>query len=303
MYDIVGDIHGHYDLLVKLLTRMGYKYDGKIYVHPDRQVIFVGDFINRGDQIRSTVKLVRRMVESGSALSVLGNHEFNAILYSTLDKSGKLLRKQLPRYRLPLEKTLKEYAGYEEEWDDTVKWFRTLPLYLDLGEIRVVHGGWNDAHIATLNKYKGDDDKLKKRLLKEYLSNVELNTAITELVKGVELQLPKDLIIKDSNGLAYRRFRIKWWESPVGKTFREISFGNRFVLPEYTVPVEVLPEIEEYPNDAPPVFMGHYCLDEDDLFIKQNLFCVDCCLSRNKKLAAYRWNGESSLVASHLITT
>jgi len=46
-------------------------------------VVFVGDFIDRGPKIRETLHLVRDMVESGNALSVMGNHEFNAISFHT----------------------------------------------------------------------------------------------------------------------------------------------------------------------------------------------------------------------------
>ncbi len=301
MYDVIGDIHGYHGLLVKLLVKLGYQKKGKSFFHSDRKAVFVGDFINRGDEIKETVRLVRKMVEQGSALAVLGNHELNAILYSTLDNSGKLLRKQLPRYKMPLMRTLYEYEDAKSEWSDTVKWFRTLPVYLDLEGIRVVHGGWNDEHIRTLERYKDGATKLKKKLLKEYLLNPELNKALSELVKGVELELPHDLILRDTNGLSHRRFRVKWWEKAEGKTFSEISFGNRFQLPAYTIPKEIIPELLPYPDDAPPVFLGHYCLDRSELMIKHNIFCVDQCVARNHKLVAYRWQGESVLTEDHVI--
>jgi hypothetical protein len=301
MYDVIGDIHGYHDLLVRLLTKMGYQKRGKSFFHHDRKAVFVGDFINRGSGIKETVRLVRRMVEQGSALAVLGNHEFNAILYSTLDKSGKLLRKQLPRYKMPLMKTLYEYEDFKSEWVDTVKWFRTLPVYLDLGGIRVVHGGWNDDHIHTFEQYNNGETKLRKKFLKEFLINPGLNKALNELIKGVELELPRDLILRDSNGLSHRRFRIKWWEQTEGKTFRDVSFGNRFQLPSYTIPKEISPIIVPYPDDAPPVFLGHYCLDRTELMIKHNIFCVDQCVARNHKLVAYRWQGETWLTEDHVV--
>ena len=45
MYDIIGDIHGHASRLERLLERMGYERDADSWRHPDRQAIFVGDFI------------------------------------------------------------------------------------------------------------------------------------------------------------------------------------------------------------------------------------------------------------------
>ena len=44
-YDIIGDIHGHADELVKLLTHLGYKDSSDGYVHESRKVIFLGDLL------------------------------------------------------------------------------------------------------------------------------------------------------------------------------------------------------------------------------------------------------------------
>ncbi len=44
MYDIVGDIHGHADTLERLLDRLGYREQRGVYRHPERKLIFVGDW-------------------------------------------------------------------------------------------------------------------------------------------------------------------------------------------------------------------------------------------------------------------
>ena len=46
MYDIIGDVHGHYTLLKKLLKSLGYEKDTSGYHHPERKAVFVGDFLN-----------------------------------------------------------------------------------------------------------------------------------------------------------------------------------------------------------------------------------------------------------------
>lgn len=302
MYDIIGDIHGHYNLLVKLLKKLGYKKNDAAYFHPERKAIFTGDFINRGPNIRATVQLIRNMVEQGSAFTILGNHELNAILYATIDKSsGKSLQKHLPRYRLPLMNTLNEYQNYPEEFTDTIKWFRHLPIHLDFGSIRVVHGGWNDEYISIVEKYKQGEPKLKKSFLKAYLNNKELSTALNGLIKGTEFQLPKDLLLKDNKGIVRRTFRIKWWEQPTGKTFSELAFGNRFELPAYSIPKELLPNITPYPADAPPVFLGHYCLNKKALIFQGNICCIDTCVVKSQRLSCYRWNGEQELSIDHFV--
>jgi hypothetical protein len=62
MYDIIGDIHGHADELVQLQEKLGYRKDQGIYHHPGRQVIFLGDFIDRGPQIHRVLEIVRPMM-------------------------------------------------------------------------------------------------------------------------------------------------------------------------------------------------------------------------------------------------
>ena len=83
MYDIIGDIHGHADELVELLQKLGYKESSQVFRHPSRQVIFCGDFIDRGPRIRDTIAIARNMCEANAAQAVMGNHELNALAFHT----------------------------------------------------------------------------------------------------------------------------------------------------------------------------------------------------------------------------
>ena len=165
-YDIIGDIHGYASLLKQLLTGMGYKRVNGIWCHPERKAIFVGDFINRGPEIRETLLLVRAMVESGSAMAILGNHEYGSILYHIKDDKGTFMSRHIAGNRTQIQKTLTVYKTLEEEWKGHLKWMRSLPFFLDLGEIRIVHAYWNDEEIARLKEFlpKGP---LKKKFLRE----------------------------------------------------------------------------------------------------------------------------------------
>ena len=84
--DIVGDIHGEYDALVQLLAHLGYDHEGH---HPEgRHLVFVGDFCDRGPDSPSVLGLVGRMLASGNAHGVLGNHEINLLREDAKDGSG-----------------------------------------------------------------------------------------------------------------------------------------------------------------------------------------------------------------------
>src|SRR6266702_3456018 len=77
-FDIIGDVHGCFDELMELLTKLGYE-TGKsagAWHHPEgRKMVFVGDLVDRGPKIPEVVRLVMDSVNFGSALCVPGNHD------------------------------------------------------------------------------------------------------------------------------------------------------------------------------------------------------------------------------------
>src|SRR5215475_12787232 len=132
MYDLIGDIHGHADELIHLLEKLGYRKTNGSYHHSERKVIFVGDFIDRGPKIRQVLETVRPMIDEGSALAVMGNHELNALAYHTEDKDspGEYLRRRSPKNEKQHRATLEQLTAMELRF--YLDWFRTLPMWLDL---------------------------------------------------------------------------------------------------------------------------------------------------------------------------
>ena len=302
MYDIIGDVHGEASTLKKLLLKMGYSKTNGSYSHPSRKAIFVGDFINRGSEIKKTIRIVRNMVENGHALAILGNHEINAIIYHLKDKQGSLLVKKPNKYFISLYKTINEFSLNPQEWKETLQWMRTLPLYLDLGEIRVVHACWADDAIKVASKLYSEG-RIKKKVFRTIQKKSEAEETVSTwlLTKGVYLRLPPDLRVRNNKGVTPRMIRMEWWDIPDGKTFNEVSFESKFILPEYTVPEQILPKTYPYPDEAPPVFFGHYCRGAGPFIVKHNVCCVDSCITGTGILTAYRWNGEKELKAENLV--
>lgn len=143
MYDLIGDIHGYADELLQLLKKLGYRQDHGVYAHPERKVIFLGDFIDRGPKIREVLDIVRPMVEQETALAVMGNHELNALAYHTTDPAnpGEFLRPHSPKNKKQHQQTLDQLK--EADRASYLDWFRALPLWLDLDGLRVVHACWD----------------------------------------------------------------------------------------------------------------------------------------------------------------
>ncbi|WP_320112489.1 metallophosphoesterase [Draconibacterium orientale] len=302
MYDIIGDVHGYAAQLKKLLISMGYRKTNGSYSHPTRKAIFVGDFINRGPEIRKTIRTIKAMVENGNAYAVLGNHELNAIIYHLKDKQGRSIISKPSKYFLSLFKTINEYSAGSNELNEQLRWMRTLPLYLDLGEIRVVHACWCEDAIKVADSLY-EDGRIRKRVFRKVYkkSGSEEAKSVWRLTKGVNLKLPPDIRVMNNKGVSPRSFRIRWWDNLDGKTFKEASFESKFAMPSYTIPPEIVPETFPYPDDAPIVFFGHYCRGGGPHIIKHNVCCVDSCVAGTKSLLAYRWSGEKELDMNNLV--
>jgi hypothetical protein len=103
--------------------------------HPERQAIFVGDFIDRRPNQVECVEIARSLVDAGAAQAVLGNHEFNAIAWFLPDtnKPGEFLRphfskKYGTKNREQHEAFLREINASNHE--RIIDWFLTLPMWL-----------------------------------------------------------------------------------------------------------------------------------------------------------------------------
>ncbi len=302
LYDIIGDVHGCAVLLKKLLKTMGYAKTNGTWQHPDRTAVFIGDFINRGPQIRETIQIIRQMTEEGAAMTILGNHEYSAVLYHIKDSKGMFLSRHIAGNRNQIQSTLIAFKGAEPELKSHLKWMRTLPFYLDLGELRIVHAYWNDQEIRYLKAFI-PEGILKKNFLRTIHEEQHPSASIIyKILKGLEYNLPQDLILKCDKGMSRITFRMNWWESPKEKTFRELSFGNKFILPEYTVPKQIAPSFEPYSQGNPAVFVGHYSLNEGADIFNENICCVDSNVTGTGNLSAYRWNGEQKLLRENIIS-
>lgn len=77
-FDIVGDVHGCSSELRTLLQQLGYQplAEGDGYAHPEGRILaFVGDLIDRGPDPVGTLRLAAAMVETGTGLWAMGNHD------------------------------------------------------------------------------------------------------------------------------------------------------------------------------------------------------------------------------------
>ena len=306
-YDVIGDIHGQADMLFGLLKRMGYRQLQGVWRHPDREAIFVGDFIDRGPRQVDTVLTVRRMIDSGSARAVMGNHEFNAVAWWLPDpvRPGDSLRPHLGKLGA---KNRDQHAAFLREIEDKpalhkelIDWFLTLPLWVDLPELRVVHACWHDRFM----------EQLRPRLNRDRTMNADLMAAasregwmefetVEALTKGPEVPLPVGVSFRDKDGHERHKVRVRWWhQGPT--TYRELALmpdDLRDGLPDHEVPGGAHCGYDS----AKPVFFGHYWMTGAPQLQSPTVACVDYSAGNGGDLVAYRWEGEPTLDASHFFS-
>lgn len=302
MYDIIGDIHGHADALEQLLHKMGYENSKGFYRHPDRKVIFVGDYIDRGPKIRKTLEIVRAMAENQAAIALMGNHEFNAILYNTRGTDGNYLREHSDRNVSQHHKTVEQFEGDETAYNSYIQWFKTLPLFYEEENLRAVHACWDDVYIQYLRDNLKNHRLTDEILLQQYNKNSRLTEAIEVTLKGKELPMPEGLTFFDKDGHARTALRVKWWLSPKQITYRQYSVSHYDTLTDEIVPETLVSKNEPYPATEKPVFFGHYWLPGNSAtsVYGRNICCVDYSVAKAGKLVAYRWQGEQSLDPSNI---
>lgn len=298
-YDIIGDTHGHADKLVNLLQKMGYWQQGGVFQKAGHQAVFVGDFVDRGGQERQVLEIVRAMIDSGNARAVMGNHEFNAICYHSVDENGRYLRSHTPSHTRQHQAFLDEYPLGENRTLEVIEWFKSLPLFLEIDGFRVIHASWDDVLIEKLRPHLDENNCLKSE---HYRLASQKGTffyhAVETLLKGPELTLPENSLFTDKDGTPRHNVRVQWWLERL-RTFRQAAVASenaRSRLPDVTVPENN--GIALYPDDAPPVFFGHYWFSGQPQPVKHNAACLDYSAARDGALVGYRFAKNQKLLLS-----
>lgn len=299
-YDLIGDVHGCAHTLMRLLEQLGYSQHGDVWRHPRRQVIFLGDIIDRGPHIREALHLVHAMVEAGQAHCIMGNHEFNALGWHTPapPESGKaFVRDHTPRYAMLLQQTFEQFEPYPQEWQAFRKWFLTLPLFLENERFRVVHACWDNAVIDQLRQRLSNGCVDESFLRDAAFSEGFAAKALDRLLRGTDMPLPEGLTLTSAEGFTRSVFRTKFWEENP-QTYGDIVFQPDG-LPDNAARLPLSESQKSrlflYGPSDPLLFVGHYWRSGEPAPIRPNLACLDYSAVKYGKLVAYRLDQEARL--------
>ena len=299
-YDLIGDVHGCGQTLCKLLEQMGYSKRNGVYQHKSRKVVFIGDIVDRGPNIRLALSVVRDMVEQGHAHLIMGNHEYNVLAFCTPSREGAphpFLREHTARNSFIVEETIKQFEPYPQEWKDYLNWFMTLPLYKEFEHFRAVHACWDQTLInemeARYRRNTMDEEFLHASMDRDSFEG----QFVDRLTRGTALKLPDGRSITAKDGFVRHFFRTKFWEkSP--EVYDEIVFQPD-PLPEDIAERKISDaernELLYYSPEEKILFMGHYWMQGIPGPIKPNIACLDYSAVKYGRLVAYRMDDEDFL--------
>lgn len=169
----IGDVHGAYDRFVEILKTAGIVDDSLRWAAGSTHVVQLGDLVDRGDDSRKALDLVRRLEKEaekagGRLHLLLGNHEAARMLgdlrltapgeyaaFVTADSESlreKYLKVAKPAsdeeraqllQQLPLGLIEMRLAFGRD--GDYGKWLRDLPAVVKINDLVFVHGGLSPA--------------------------------------------------------------------------------------------------------------------------------------------------------------
>jgi len=290
MLDIIPDIHGQAEKLTSRLASLGYRERGGAWRNDDprRQVVFLGDFIDRGPRNGEVISIVRRMIDAGSAHAVMGNHELNAIHFHTLaPQNGMPLRRHT-------SKNVDQHASFLDEFPvgssaamEAIDWMKSLPLFLEFDGFRFVHACWDEGAISRLRTSTKDGRLSEDQIIGASSRKDPLYDPVETITKGPEAKLPEGYSFHDKGNHERTEVRLKWWKGDA-RTWRDIAISvpDQTELPDANLPTDVAQSV--YPEDADPVFFGHYWLTGKPEQQAHNALCLDYSAGKDDgPLAAY----------------
>jgi len=173
--DIIGDIHGEYEALLALLDRLGYAENGN---HPQgRKLVFTGDLVDRGPDSPAVMEKVIKLVESGVAHCVLGNHELN-ILRGVSKGGNDWLLKDAPSS----DSSANHQMATADQRQRFLHFLDQLPFVLEGPHLRIVHACWNSAAVESLRQLEQESQSI----------NQSYNQVEQNIVTGLDAQLGRE---------------------------------------------------------------------------------------------------------------
>ncbi len=307
-YDIVGDIHGRFDAFMELITDLGYvaQADGSLrHFDADRQLILVGDIINKGLQNKAMLDTARVSVDAGTMQVVMGNHEFFNVCYARKGEDGHFLLNHSEKADQFLKTFLDEFPLGTQANVEAIDWMAARPIYVSTSDLTVMHAmhtprdlsvvasELDDNHVFTAQAFERHAGVAKSRGYGEEYNDGRFFWAVERLLYGMSIRAPGDL---PDQGYT-KRLRLNWWEGEGANPVRLLGLEDARLDEELIRDIsEQLRRVETIQGHALKmpeglVAFGHYSLPGEPGITSDKALCLDFKgVDGRGVLTAYRFN-------------
>ncbi|MBE2182364.1 MAG: metallophosphoesterase, partial [Anaerolineae bacterium] len=133
---VVGDIHGHFGKMKRLLQDAGLIDESLKWAGGNARLWFIGDFFDRGPDGISSLALAMKLQDEaanagGSVNSLIGNHEVAILSAARFPKNDKLVQAWGRNGGMPDER--------EKLTPDMMDWLLYLPLIARVEDYLLIH--------------------------------------------------------------------------------------------------------------------------------------------------------------------
>lgn len=199
-----------------------------------------------------------------------------------------------PIWVQPVKKNFHQHAAFLNEtqydpvlYQELITFFKSLPLWLDIDDIRIVHAYWNEQQQNNLKPFINSQNSFTDTGIIESAQHGSIAFNAAELLlKGLELPLPEGYYFDDADGHVRDAVRVKWWDKTV------LDYASLALLSEaiaQNLPSISIPNLDAYRyNDEKLLFIGHYWLTGTPSPLSSDIICVDYSAGKGGNLVAYR---------------
>ena len=308
-YDVIGDVHGHVEQLVALLRQLGYvERDGLASPGTNGRVRRRHHRPEAGPQF-DTLRLVRKMVDAGSAKIVLGNHEFNAVAYATVDPA------RWDYCRAHSRRTTSSTGVPRRSSVSTPRSTGRCSTGSGRSRCGSTSTGSGSCTPAGANRHRTSPRRPRRRRHAQragrHRRNHEGHRTYTRSRTSSKAPRFTWTVTGTSTkaGTKRSKARVAWWREDA------ITLRDGAVIPDGTqlhdpdgnpvdsLPSTALPDNVPRYTDEPPVIFGHYWRSGALRIEGPKTACVDYSAGNGGPLVAYRWSsGQAHLDDAHLRT-
>ncbi len=174
----ISDIHGQYDVMIKLFRENGIIDDNLQWNFGDGHLVITGDIFDRGDQVTEILWYVYELEEQarqagGRVHFLLGNHEL-----MILEGDTRYIHKKY-RYTMALTNML-----YQELFSPSSvlgQWMRSKPISIKINDIVFVHGGFSNRVLDYGLGLDSLNQVFRQELIDSPLDSIKQDSTLSDL--------------------------------------------------------------------------------------------------------------------------